>query len=260
MFQPICGRVVFVQLSSFTGRTPESLHKSPSDHLVPTLVVALPLLLLSYTYFNYCFTVFVFSLTLNFKIWNGRPKMLYSQTSLSLVHNLERVLKGVHCYCATYQLGIVACLRLEPKSYSTRLYSLHRRCSFGPVVSCCSGSRAALWAVRTVCRLSAPWSCLCAACFAPWSWWPTDVAVAACWSCIWSCRCGKWRCNPVLIKSWRCAAGAVLCGAVLMWALNSSFCREADLDMIYPKIIVCKLDYTLTGKQLIGYESVKMNR
>ena len=33
-------------------RTPESLPKSPSDHMVPTLVVALPLLLLSYTYFN----------------------------------------------------------------------------------------------------------------------------------------------------------------------------------------------------------------
>ena len=48
--------VVFVQLptelSPFTGRTPESLPKSPSDHMVPTLVVALPLLLLSYTYFN----------------------------------------------------------------------------------------------------------------------------------------------------------------------------------------------------------------
>ena len=46
--------VVLVQLptelSSFTGRTPESLPKSPSDHMVPTLVVALPLLLLSYAY------------------------------------------------------------------------------------------------------------------------------------------------------------------------------------------------------------------
>ena len=55
--------VVFVQLpatelSSFIGRTLESLPKSPSDHMVPTLVVALPLLLLSYTYFNYNFTVF----------------------------------------------------------------------------------------------------------------------------------------------------------------------------------------------------------
>ena len=65
--------VVFVQfptkLSAFTGRTPESLHKSPSDHMVPTLVMALPLLLLSYTYFNYTyfnynFTVFVLSLSL----------------------------------------------------------------------------------------------------------------------------------------------------------------------------------------------------
>ena len=55
--------VVFVQfptkLSSFIGRTPESLHKSPSDHMVPTLVVALPLLLLSYTHFNYNFVVVV---------------------------------------------------------------------------------------------------------------------------------------------------------------------------------------------------------
>ena len=62
--------VVFVQfpteLSSFTGRTPESLPKSPSDHTVLTLVVALPLLLLSYTYFNYNFTVFVLFLSLNF--------------------------------------------------------------------------------------------------------------------------------------------------------------------------------------------------
>ena len=60
--------VVLVQLptelSSFTGRTPESLPKSPSDHMVPTLVVALPLLLLSYTYFNYSFTIFVLSLSL----------------------------------------------------------------------------------------------------------------------------------------------------------------------------------------------------
>ena len=64
--------VVFIhfptKLSSFTGRTPESLHKSPSDHIVPTLVVALPLLLLSYTYFNYNFTVFVLSLSLNFSL------------------------------------------------------------------------------------------------------------------------------------------------------------------------------------------------
>ena len=55
--------VVFVQfptkLSSFTGRTPESLHKSPTDHMVPTLVMALPLLL-SYTYFPYNLKVFVF--------------------------------------------------------------------------------------------------------------------------------------------------------------------------------------------------------
>ena len=139
--------VVFVQLptelSSFTGRTPESLPKSPSDHMVPTLVVALPLLLLSYTYFNYNFTVLfcpyhlilvpTHSLLPYFKIWNGRPKMLYTQTSLSLVYNLERVSKSPQCYSATYQTGIVAWLRLEPNSYSTKLYSLHRRCSFGPV-------------------------------------------------------------------------------------------------------------------------------
>ena len=162
--------VVFVQLptelSSFNGRTPESLPKSPSDHMVPTLFVALLLLLLSYPYpYFYLATptlttilVFVLSLSLNFNIWNGRPKMLYTQTSLSLVYNLERVLKSLHCYSATYQFGIVTCLRLEPKSYSTRLYSLHRRCSFGPVVSCCSGSWAALWVVHTVCRFSAPWT------------------------------------------------------------------------------------------------------
>ena len=59
--------------------------------------------------------------------------MLYTQTSLSLVYNLERVSKNLHCYSATYQFGIVAWLRLEPNSYSTKLYSLHRRCSFGPV-------------------------------------------------------------------------------------------------------------------------------
>ena len=66
--------VVFVQfptkLSSFTGRTPESLHKFPSDHMVLTLVMALPLLLLSYTYFNYNFTVFVLSLSLNFSLYS----------------------------------------------------------------------------------------------------------------------------------------------------------------------------------------------
>ena len=126
-------------MSSFTGRTPESLPKSPSDHMVPTLVVALPLLLLSYTYFNYsfCFVpitlISTHSLLPGFKIWNGRPKVLYTQTSLSLVYNLERVSKSLHCYSATYQFGIVAWLRLEPNSYSTKLYSLHRRCSFGPV-------------------------------------------------------------------------------------------------------------------------------
>ena len=59
--------------------------------------------------------------------------MLYTQTSLSLVYNLERVSKSLHCYFATYQFGIVAWLRLEPKNYSTKLYSLHRRCSFRPV-------------------------------------------------------------------------------------------------------------------------------
>ena len=59
--------------------------------------------------------------------------MLYTQTSLSLVYNLERVSKSLHCYFATYQFGIVAWLRLEPKNYSTKPYSLHRRCSFGPV-------------------------------------------------------------------------------------------------------------------------------
>ena len=59
--------------------------------------------------------------------------MLYTQTSLSLDYNLERVSESLQCYSATYQFGIVAWLRLEPNSYSTKLYSLHRRCSFGPV-------------------------------------------------------------------------------------------------------------------------------
>ena len=59
--------------------------------------------------------------------------MVYTQTSLSLVYNLEQVSKSLHCYSATYQFGIVAWLRLEPNSYSTKLYSLHRCCSFGPV-------------------------------------------------------------------------------------------------------------------------------
>ena len=134
--------------------------------------------------------------------------MLYTQTSLSLAYNLEQVLKSRHCCSATYQFGIVACLRLEPKSYSTRLYSLHRRCSFGPVVSCCSGSRAALWVFRAVCRFSAPWSCLCAVCFSPWNWWLPEVAVAVCWSCSFGWGWGKWRCYPMLIMTlccWRCA-------------------------------------------------------
>ena len=75
--------------------------------------------------------------------------MLYTQTSLSLslVYNLERVSKSLHCYFATYQFGIVAWLRLEPNSYSTKLCSLHRRCSFGPVAV---ALRAALWVVRAV--------------------------------------------------------------------------------------------------------------
>ena len=137
----------------------------PSDHMVPTLVVALPLLLLSYTYFNYNFTVFVLSLSLNFhslltyfKIWNGRPKMVYTQTSLSLVYNLERVLIKSTLLLCHLSVWIVACLRLEPKSYSTRLYSLHRRCSFGQLLQWLS----ALWVVRAVCRFSAPFCVLLA--------------------------------------------------------------------------------------------------
>ena len=58
---------------------------------------------------------------------------LYPDFFLSLVYKLEQVSKSLHCYSATYQFGIVAWLRLEPNSYSTKLYSLHRRCSFGPV-------------------------------------------------------------------------------------------------------------------------------
>ena len=129
--------------------------------------------------------------------------MLYTQTSLSLVYNLERVSESLQCYSATYQFGIVAWLRLEPNSYSTKLYSLHRRCSFGPVAV----ALGQLSVVRAVCRFSAPWSCLYSAWFAPWSWWPPDVAVAACWSCSFGWGYGNDATTP-------CSSdhGAVLCG------------------------------------------------
>ena len=93
----------------------ESLHESPSDHMIPTIVVALPLLLLSYPYpYFYLATptlttilVFVLSLSLNFNIWNGRPKMLYTQT-LSLVYILERVLKSLHCHLSIWNCHLLA--------------------------------------------------------------------------------------------------------------------------------------------------------
>ena len=106
--------------------------------------------------------------------------MLYTQTSLFLVYNLERVSKSLHCYFATYEFGIVAWLRLEPKKllYQTILTTPSLLFWTG-----CSGSRAALWVVHAICCFTAPWSCLCSSWFAPWSWWPPDVAVAACWTC-----------------------------------------------------------------------------
>ena len=91
--------------------------------------------------------------------------MLYTQTSLSLVYNLERVSKSLQCYSATYQFGIVAWLRLEPNSYSTKLYSLHRRCSFGPVavalgqLSVSFVLSAAFLLLGVVCQCTSPQLC-----------------------------------------------------------------------------------------------------
>ena len=121
--------------------------------------------------------------------------MLYTQTSLSLVYNLERVSKSLHCYCATYQFGIVAWLRLEPNSYSTKLYSLHRRCSFGPVAVALGQLSESFVLSPLYCSLelvAAKCRCRCV----------LDVQL---WLRIW-----EWRYYPVLIRSWRCAAGAVL--------------------------------------------------
>ena len=61
-----------------------------------------------------------------------------------------------------------------------RLYSLSRRCYFGPVVSRCSGSRAAYSVGRSAVAVAPAPLILCAACSAPWSWWLADIA--ACWS------------------------------------------------------------------------------
>ena len=118
--------------------------------------------------------------------------MLYTQTSLSLVYNLERVSKNLHCYSATYQFGIVAWLRLEPNSYSTKLYSLHRRCSFGPVAV----ALGQLSQSFVLSPLFCSWSCLCSSWIAPWSWWPPNVAVAACWSCSFGWRYGNDAATP----------------------------------------------------------------
>ena len=85
----------------------------------------------------------------------------------------------------------------------------------------CSGSRAALWVVRAVCRFSAPWSCLCSAWFAPWSWWPPDVAVAACWSCSFGWGYGNDATTP-------CSSdhGTVLCG------VSCALCDERGGDVM----------------------------
>ena len=135
--------------------------------------------------------------------------MLYTQTSLSLVYNLERVSKNLHCYSATYQFGIVAWLRLEPKNYSTKPYSLHRRCSFGPVA-------VALGKLSESFVLSAAFLLLGVVCVA------LDLLLGVGGRQITRCRCvlvvqlwlriWEWRYYPVPIRSWRCAAGAVLCG------------------------------------------------
>ena len=134
--------------------------------------------------------------------------MLYTQTSLSLVYNLERVSKSLHCYCATYQFGIVAWLRLEPNSYSTKLYSLHRRCSFGPVAVALGQLSESFVLSPLYCSLelvAAKCRCRCV----------LDVQL---WLKIW-----EWRYYPVLIRSWRCAAGAVL------WAV---LCAMSEVVMI----------------------------
>ena len=128
--------------------------------------------------------------------------MLYTQTSLSLVYNLERVSKNLHCYSATYQFGIVAWLRLEPNSYSTKLYSLHRRCSFGPVAVALGQLSQSFVLSPLFCSWS--WSCLCISWIAPWSWWPPNVAVAACWSCSLGWRYGNVVCFFVSKIRFKC--------------------------------------------------------
>ena len=155
--------------------------------------------------------------------------MLYTQTSLSLVYNLERVSKSLHCYSATYQFGIVACLRLEPKTNKLRYQTILTTPSL-LFWTGCSGSRAALWVVRAICCFPAPWSCLCSSWFAPWSWWPPDVAVAACWTCSFGWGYGNDAATPcssdhgavlLTLCCWRCAADAVL------WAVRwARMCRE----------------------------------
>ena len=127
--------VVFVQfpteLSSFTGRTPESLPKSPSDHTVPTLVVALPLLLLSYTYFNYNFTVFSLA-TPPLLFWAGSQLFQwYSGSSLgfscclplfcSLELSVCRVLCPLELVAARCRCRCVLVVQLLCLSYSDML-------------------------------------------------------------------------------------------------------------------------------------------
>ena len=142
--------------------------------------------------------------------------MLYTQTSLSLVYNLERVSKSLHCYCATYQFGIVAWLRLEPNSYSTKLYSLHRRCSFGPVAVALGQLSESFVLSPLYCSLelvAAKCRCRCV----------LDVQL---WLKIW-----EWRYYPVLIRSWRCAAGAVLWAVLCAMSEVVMMCAESPLQV-----------------------------
>ena len=108
----------------------------------------------------------------------------------------------------------------------------------------CSGSREALWVVRAVCRFSAPWSCLCSAWFAPWSWWPPDVAVAACWSCSFGWGYGNDATTPcssdhgAVLLALCSVVWAVLCG------VSCALCDERGGDVMIDAVRVWQWSHT----------------
>ena len=142
-----------------------------------------------------------------FRILNGRPKTVNTQTCLSLVYNLERVLiKSTLLFC---HLSIWNCrFRLEPKSYSTTRAKLTKPppLSWAGTVSRCRGCRAACSVGRSFCG--------------PLVLWAAHSA-------------GRSFCGPLALGA-ACSVGRSFCGPhvpLVLWATRSvgRSCRWLEL-------------------------------